>query len=107
MGELKNCWQVKDCGREPGGRHARELGVCPAAVCQAFTGLNRGDKGGRICWGVAGTFCEGHVQGTFAMKTDMCTECGFFMRVAEEEGDDFQLRPEERDFTTRHTVRQP
>ena len=94
MGELKNCWQVKDCGREPGGRNERELGVCPAAVSRAFSGMNRGENGGRICWGVAGTLCDGNIQGMFATKIDTCLKCEFFKRVAEEEGDEFQLRPE-------------
>ena len=30
---------------------------------------------GRICWAVAGTFCEGKVQGTFAQKYADCRKC--------------------------------
>jgi hypothetical protein len=26
-----NCWEVKKCGREPGGVKVKELGVCPAS----------------------------------------------------------------------------
>ena len=35
-----NCWQVKKCGREPGGAKVAEFGVCPAA---AETALNGGE----------------------------------------------------------------
>ena len=29
---LINCWEVKKCGREPGGAKVAELGVCPAST---------------------------------------------------------------------------
>ena len=25
----RNCWEVKQCGREPGGTHEKDLGICP------------------------------------------------------------------------------
>ena len=43
-------------------------GVCPAPTRIAVDGTNNGYNAGRICWAIAGTFCEGEVQGTF------CTE---------------------------------
>jgi len=49
-------------------------------------GLNGGKNGGRICWTIAGTFCGGKVQGTFAEKQISCMACDFFKRVKEEEG---------------------
>lgn len=31
MGKKKlNCWEFKKCGRELGGAHVHDLGVCPA-----------------------------------------------------------------------------
>lgn len=85
----KNCWEYKDCGREPGGRKARELGVCPAATEQRLEGVHGGAKAGRACWAIAGTFCKGEVQGTFARKVRGCEKCEFYRRVREEEGAEF------------------
>jgi len=73
------------CGREPGGNNAGEKGVCPAAISTALDGINMGKKGGRICWLMAGTFCEGTVQGTYAEKKNSCRECTFYRLVQEEE----------------------
>ena len=28
---MKNCWEIKKCGRETGGPKSKELGVCVAA----------------------------------------------------------------------------
>lgn len=83
------------------------MGVCPAPESTALSGINGGENGGRVCWAVAGTFCNGTVQGMFALKIESCLKCEFFKRVSEEEGDDFRLRPEERDLATGHTVTQP
>ena len=65
----KNCWEFKKCGREPGGETADELGICPAALPETFDG--------KPCWAVAGTFCDGEVQGTFAKKLINCMDCDF------------------------------
>ncbi len=74
------------CGREPGGKNAKLAGVCPAAVDISFDGINSGTYGGRICWAVAGTFCGGCTQGSFAEKRASCLECNFYEMVQEEEG---------------------
>jgi hypothetical protein len=87
MAERKlNCWQYMRCGREPGGRKAAELGVCPASADISFDGINRGRNAGRFCWAVAGTFCGGKVQGSFAEKRSSCFSCEFFHNVRAEEG---------------------
>lgn len=85
MGEI-NCWEFLKCGREPGGAKSTELGVCPAAIDTSSNGLNGGENGGRICWAVAGTFCGGKVQGTFAEKQISCMICDFMKKVKEKEG---------------------
>lgn len=90
---MLNCWQVMECGREPGGQNAVEEGVCPIAADLSLEGLNDGTKGGRICWAVVGTFCSGKVQGTFADKLDTCTTCEFFKLVRQEQGEDFMDIP--------------
>jgi hypothetical protein len=81
-----NCWEFKKCGREPGGPRVPELGVCPAATEVRVDGLNDGTNGGRVCWGIAGTFCGGEVQGSFAAKLNTCLECEFYRLVRKEEG---------------------
>ena len=90
MAAKLNCWQVKNCGRQPGGPKAGELGVCPAATAGS-SGINGGTNGGRICWGVAGTLCGGKVQGTFAQKVSNCMQCPFYLTVKQEEGSSFKL----------------
>jgi hypothetical protein len=87
----KNCWEHYRCGREPGGSKVDELGVCPAATAEVLDGINRGRNGGRCCWQVAGTLCEGRAQGTFAQKALSCLLCDFFRKVREEEGEGFQM----------------
>ena len=89
--DRKNCWEVKQCGREPGGKHVVELGVCPAASVSRFDGHNGGTNSGRYCWRVAGTLCAGEVQGMFAEKALTCCKCEFFLQVVEEEGPDVRL----------------
>ncbi len=82
----KNCWEYKDCGRELGGKNVKELGVCPVVTEQRLEGIHGGKKAGRACWIIAGTFCKGEVQGTFAKKTKNCGKCDFYQKVREEEG---------------------
>ena len=84
MGE-QNCWEFKDCGREPGGAKVAELGVCPAASDRSANGINSGTNGGRFCWAVTGTFCGGIVQGSFAQKQLSCMNCEFFKLVKQKE----------------------
>ena len=68
--KASNCWEVKKCGREPGGAKVSERGVCPAFPDH-----------GRDCWMAAGTFCGGEVQGTFAEKLGNCQGCDFYRKV--------------------------
>jgi len=62
-----NCWEFKKCGREEGGKNSKELGVCPAYPDH-----------GNTCSRVAGTFCGGEIQGTYAVKIASCIRCDFF-----------------------------
>jgi hypothetical protein len=84
-----NCWEIKKCGREPGGSKVRDLGVCPAGSDTSSTNINSGKNAGRICWAVAGTFCGGKVQGDFAQKSASCLACEVFKQVKKEEGSGF------------------
>ncbi len=60
-GELK-CWEYMKCGRDKDA----------TTKCPAYPHF------GRVCWVVAGTFCEGKVQGTFAQKYEDCRKCDFY-----------------------------
>ncbi len=82
----QNCWEFKKCGRQPGGPKVADMGVCPAAVDTSSTGIHGGTNGGRVCWKIAGTFCGGKVQGSFAQKRSTCMSCDFFLKVRQEEG---------------------
>ena len=75
-----------ECGREPNGKNAGLMGICPAAEDESFEGINDGKYGGRFCWAVTGTFCQDGRQGTYAEKRDSCINCSFYKRVQAEEG---------------------
>jgi hypothetical protein len=81
-----NCWEFKNCGRQPGGAKVAELGMCPAATEHRVDGTNHGYNGGRVCWFIAGTLCGGKVQGTSAAKLANCLQCDFCKLVIKEEG---------------------
>ena len=79
--DRRNCWEHKQCGREPGGRRSRELGVCPVAVTDELHGAHGGLNAGRACWVVEGSLCGGRVQGDYAKKLSECWRCDFFNAV--------------------------
>ena len=81
-----NCWEFHMCGREPGGKHVSELGVCPAAVETSIDGFNQGKNGGRACWSISGTLCDGKVQSKFSDKLEACKKCRFFKLVLLQQG---------------------
>jgi hypothetical protein len=82
----RNCWEVKMCGRQPGGARVGELGVCPVTVDTSLSGAHGGRNAGRACWVIAGTLCGGQVQGTYAKKLSNCWRCEFLNMVKHEEG---------------------
>lgn len=85
-----NCWQVRECGREPGGARAQELGLCPATTDVTCDGINSGENAGRFCWAVAGTLC-GETAPERGEAEHACPACSFFRQVKYEEGCQFQL----------------
>ena len=91
--QKKNCWEVKKCGRQPGGDQVGTQGICPASTIMAVDGINNGINGGRACWALTGTMSgpAEKVQGTFAraMSTG-CYDCEFFEQVMIEEQDNFE-----------------
>ena len=59
------CWEYMKCGRDKDA----------SLKCPAYPNF------GRVCWAVAGTFCEGKVQGTFAQKYESCKKCEFYKKA--------------------------
>jgi len=47
--------------------------------------VHDGISAGRACWVIAGTMCDGTVQGTFAQKYKSCAQCNFYVYVKAEE----------------------
>jgi two-component system NtrC family sensor kinase len=67
--EIK-CWEYMKCGRDKDA----------TMKCPAYSNF------GRVCWVVAGTFCEGKVQGTFAQKYEDCRKCDFYQMLKKQRG---------------------
>lgn len=84
-----NCWEVKECGRQPGGEKNNELGICPATTEKKVHGVNSGINGGRSCWAIQKTLCGNAVQGTFTQKLGGCMQCDFYSAVRREEGGNY------------------
>lgn len=84
--EKKNCWEVLNCERQPGGAKVKELGVCPAPTMSVLKGVHDGVNGGRACWALTGTLCDNKVQGSFASKMKNCMDCIVYKTIIREEG---------------------
>jgi hypothetical protein len=80
-----NCWEYKNCGRQPGGHKSKELGVCPVTTYGNLSGVHGGSNAGRACWVVAGSLCGGKIQGAYAQKLNNCWRCDFMNKVKQEE----------------------
>ncbi len=65
----EKCWEYMKCGRDQDS----------ALKCPAYPNF------GRTCWAVAGTFCEGKAQGTFAQKYESCQKCEFYQKIKDKE----------------------
>ncbi len=85
-----NCWQFKNCGREPGGVLADLMGECPVARAMKYDGLNDGVGAGRACWMVPDAACK--VSERTRSRIDPCHTCDFYIRVLFEEEDNVLFR---------------
>ena len=45
-----NCWEFKKCGRQLGGIHVSDLGICPAAQETRLNDVHGGSNAGRSCF---------------------------------------------------------
>lgn len=88
----RNCWEHMDCGREPGGAHADERGVCPAATETRLDGVHGGVSAGRACWAVAGTVAGANLTCSRSGGDD-CFICEFYRSVLSEESPNLVFTP--------------
>ena len=85
-----NCWEYKKCGYGPNVKKSGHM-ICPTVSEGRLNGVHNGAQAGRACWVIAGTFCNGDVQGKFAQKYGTCMNCDFYQKVLEEEGHKFEI----------------
>ena len=81
-----NCWEFNQCGREPKGEKAHELGICPAAVFDESDGFCNGKNGGRACMYISGTLCNENISGTRIEARKNCGSCDFYGMIKLEHG---------------------
>lgn len=85
-----NCWQFKNCGREPGGVLAEILGECPVARTMKYDGLNDGVGAGRACWMVHNSVCK--LDANTSAPVEPCHTCDFYKRVLFEQDEELCFR---------------
>ena len=88
--QMKNCWEVTACGREPEDSAAADEAFCPAAVGSRNPGRNRAPFSGTYCWKAVGTFCKEKEQGTLAEDRIDSTLCPFFGQAEQEQTHRFE-----------------
>ncbi|MFO8051231.1 MAG: hypothetical protein R6V01_05970 [Thermoplasmatota archaeon] len=74
----RNCWDIKDCGRGPGGRLTGELGECPV-VNYALSKK----KGVCSCWKVRIKDEKGRPVPNWARPEKNCLDCNVMEEVRE------------------------
>ncbi|WP_446007747.1 two-CW domain-containing protein [Candidatus Electrothrix sp.] len=80
-----NCWEFKQCGKEPGGKNAAE-GVCPVAVEQGADGVHSGMNAGRCCWVIPNNLCHDDMpQKNIREQNTLCLQCDFYHMVRTDE----------------------
>lgn len=85
MSTKLNCWEFKNCGREPGGLLADSHGVCPVALALRYDGLNEGKGAGRACWLAQAEQAKSRLDDFRPVSCDRCADCDFHLRVLFEE----------------------
>ena len=82
MNEKKlNCWEVKECGREPHGKNKSEYGVCPVTIESRLDGVHDGKNGGRCCWLVKFYLYKNNTAVECSCGFPDCNKCEFFCAV--------------------------
>ncbi|MCI5118739.1 MAG: hypothetical protein D3913_12480 [Candidatus Electrothrix sp. LOE1_4_5] len=75
-----NCWELKKCGREPGGKNIEKYGLCFVSV--SINGRN----GGQFCWSLRESACESIMQECQVNELKECRQCTFYISIQESEG---------------------
>ncbi|MCI5160775.1 MAG: hypothetical protein D3917_01870 [Candidatus Electrothrix sp. AX5] len=78
-----NCWEFKECGREPGGINVSARGICPVTVEHDLNGIHDGKNGGRCCWIFS---CGAEELKNFEKKIAGCSKCDFYNSAKASEG---------------------
>ncbi|RWX48681.1 hypothetical protein VT98_11214 [Candidatus Electrothrix communis] len=77
-----NCWEAKDCGREPNGKNVDQDGVCPVSVASSLDGIHNGKNGGRCCWTFASSESKyDNIILNCLEKSQGCNNCDFYKSV--------------------------
>ncbi|MCW5202694.1 hypothetical protein VU12_07115 [Desulfobulbus sp. US4] len=79
--EKLNCWEFKECGREPNGKNVSEHGVCPVAVESRLDGVHGGRNGGRCCWLVKYYLLKNNIFDECSCGFPKCLKCDFYCMV--------------------------
>jgi len=80
-----NCWEYLNCGYGPGSENP-----CPATTDTNCNGINQGLNAGRICWTFKNVPCK-VAEVAWLEPLGSCISCSFFLKVKEEEGEEFHL----------------
>jgi CheY-like chemotaxis protein len=84
-----NCWEFMRCGRTPYDGPIDEKKICPVSADVRLDGIHGGKNGGRACWVVAGSMCDGKLQGPARQKFADCRKCSFYRALKKEEGEHY------------------
>ncbi len=86
-----NCWEVKKCGREPGGKKQEELGTCPVTTFEAADGFLGGENGGRACVFIIGKLAAEPGGERCDQTSGGCFKCSFFKKLKKKHKKSFRL----------------
>ena len=79
--EHLNCWEFKECGREPNGKNVALFGACPVATDNRADGIHNGKNGGRCCWVFNSPDGKKNTSGCYTGIFTTCSECDFYRAV--------------------------
>jgi len=87
--EKKNCWEICNCGHEPGGNKVAIDGVCPASIETSADGIHGGKNAGRACWAIQKTLSCGENRPKTEYQWENCRRCFFYWDVLSAEKDNY------------------
>lgn len=83
--KVMNCWNHMSCGYGPDSE-----APCEATTDSSCDGLNSGLNAGRMCWTIRSAPCK-IADAPWMDPIGSCISCAFFLKVKEEEGENFKL----------------